>query len=281
MVNRHVVTRPNQPMSVCAGRLTLHQVPSVRDNLIWLLVCNQTGDAAVVDGPEVGSVLDYCERHHIKLTKVLNTHTHPDHIGLNLDLDKRGLLAQLDVYGCPTEKYSVPGLTHQVDEGSTLAVGVVEGQVWRTEGHMDGHVSYVFEGLVFCGDTLFTGGCGYLFDGPAAKMYDSLRRLRELPDDTLVCCAHEYTEDNLAFALTLEPKNLELERRIVETSLVRSEGRSVVPSTLGLEKRTNPFLRWDSLELQSNLGVLPSPAVNYVEIFRRTRALKDAKRYKN
>ena len=128
-------------MNVCAGRLTLHQVPSARDNLIWLLVCNETGDAAVVDGPEADSVLAYCERHQIKLTKVLNTHTHPDHIGLNLDLEKRGLLAELDVYGCPTERASIPGLSHQVDEGSTVAVGVVEGQVWRTEGHLDGHVS--------------------------------------------------------------------------------------------------------------------------------------------
>ena len=280
MVNRHVVTRPNPPMNVCAGRLTLHQVPSARDNLIWLLVCNETGDAAVVDGPEAGSVLAYCERHQIKLTKVLNTHTHPDHIGLNLDLEKRGLLAELDVYGCPTERTSIPGLSHQVDEGSTVAVGLVEGQVWRTEGHLDGHVSYIFDGLVFCGDTLFTGGCGYLFDGPAAKMYDSLRRLRELPDDTLVCCAHEYTQDNLAFARTVEPENPELLKRIADTNRMRGEGRSVVPSPMGLEKRTNPFLRWDSIELQSNLGTVPRAAANYVEVFRQTRSLKDQKYYK-
>ncbi len=279
---QHVVTRPTPPFTSADGRLTVHQVPAWIDNLVWLLVCNETGHAAVVDGPEAGPTLEYCDAHGIGLQTILNTHTHGDHVGINNDLRRRGRLDGMSVVGPSRRADDVPGLTLAVDEGDTVHVGAVEGRVMLTEGHIDGHISYVFGDLLMCGDTLFAGGCGRMFDGPAATMHDSLQRLAALPDDTRVCCAHEYTQDNLRFAWSLEPGNEALAARIREVWALRADGGCTVPSALAQEHETNPFLRGDSPELVASLrAALPDePLDEPVQIFAATRALKDKGAYK-
>ncbi|MFO7567580.1 MAG: hydroxyacylglutathione hydrolase [Enhygromyxa sp.] len=278
----HVVTRPPAARVALAGAAKLHQVCVWQDNYSWILVCEQTGEAAVVDGAEAGPVLDYAAREGLRLTTILTTHTHPDHIGLHRDLAKRGELERFTVVGNSQLAGVIPGLNQGVGEGDELALGRLRGQVMLTEGHIDGHLSYRFGELLFCGDTLFAGGCGYLFDGPPDKMYRSLARLAELPDDTLICCAHEYTQDNLRFAWTLEPDNQALAQRIREVWALRARGQATVPSTMALERATNPFLRWDSDTIKAKLAeALPdAPLRSHSEVFAAARRLKDMKGYK-
>jgi hydroxyacylglutathione hydrolase len=158
-------------------------------------------------------------------------------------------------------------------------VGTVHGRVLRTEGHLNGHVSYVFGDLLFCGDTLFTAGCGALFSGPAEKMFASLTRLASLPGDTRVCCGHEYTQDNLRFAWMLEPDNEALRDRIRKVWPLRAMGASAVPSTIAEEQATNPFLRTTSQTLIANVrkAMPEAPLGTPLEVFAATRALKDRK----
>ena len=221
----------------------VHQIPSVNDNLIWLAVCTQTGTAAAVDGPEAQSVLTYCQDHRIRLTTILNTHTHPDHIGINRDLARRHELSHLRVVGAAERADEIPGITERVKEGSRIQIGDASGEVWLTEGHIDGHVSYLIDGVLFCGDTLFAGGCGRLFDGPPAKMHASLQRMAKLPGETAVCCAHEYTQDNLRFAWMIDRDNAVLKQRMRGVWAIRRMGGSTVPSTIAEERATNPFMR--------------------------------------
>ena len=277
----HVVTSPREPFSSADGRLEVHQIPSWKDNLIWLVVCRETGDATAVDGPEAEGVLAYCEAHGLRLTQVLNTHTHPDHVGINRDLDKRGLLEAIHVVGPARKAGDVPGLDRGVDEGDEVTIGHCRGRVLLTEGHIDGHVSYLFDDLLFCGDTLFGAGCGYLFDGPPAKMHASLEKLATLDGDTKVCCAHEYTEDNLRFAWSVEPDNEALAQRIRDVWALRARGECSVPSTLGEEKATNPFLRTRSETLRAKVSrAMDRVLESDEEVFAATRSLKDRKDYK-
>ena len=239
----HVVTRPSEPFLSATGALMVHQIPSASDNLIWLAVCTQTGIAAAVDGPEARSVLAYCQEHRIRLTTILNTHTHPDHIGINRDLERTHQLSSLRVVGSASRADEIPGITERVREGSRFQLGDASGVVWLTEGHIDGHVSFLVDGVLFCGDTLFGGGCGRLFDGPPEKMHASLQRMAKLPGETAVCCAHEYTEDNLRFAWMIDRDNPVLKQRIRGVWAIRRMGGSTVPSTIAEERETNPFMR--------------------------------------
>ena len=239
----HVVTRPSEPFLSATGSLMVHQIPSASDNLIWLAVCTQTGIAAAVDGPEARSVLAYCQEHRIRLTTILNTHTHPDHIGINRDLERTHQLSSLRVVGSASRADEIPGITERVREGSRFQLGDASGVVWLTEGHIDGHVSFLVDGVLFCGDTLFGGGCGRLFDGPPEKMHASLQRMAKLPGETAVCCAHEYTEDNLRFAWMIDRDNPVLKQRIRGVWAIRRMGVSTVPSTIAEERETNPFMR--------------------------------------
>jgi len=278
----HVVTDPVAPFPVAGGRLMVHQVPAWQDNFIWLLADSQTGEAAAVDGPEAEPALAYCRTHGLQLTTILNTHTHGDHIGINRALQRIGQLDDMRVVGPAKVADSVPGLTEPVDDGDSVVFRGVTGQVLLTEGHLDGHISYVFGDVLFCGDTMFGAGCGYLFDGPPATMHRSLSRLAALDGATRVCCAHEYTEDNLRFAWSVEPDNAALEARIRATWRVRAGGGSSVPSTIAMERATNPFLRTDSTTLLQHVGrELPDADLSTpAAVFAATRALKDSKRYK-
>ncbi len=278
----HVVAHPTSPFLVAHGKLEIHQIPASQDNLIWLAVSTDTGAACVVDGPEWKPVEEYCERRGLRPTTIVNTHTHHDHIGINRDLARLGELGAMDVVGPSKVARSVPGITIPVSDGDEVDLAGAPARVWLTEGHLNGHVSYVLDGAVFCGDTLFAGGCGFLYDGPPRTMFESLRRLMGLPGDTKVCCAHEYTQDNLRFAWSLEPDNPALRERIQSVWALRARGRCAVPSTIDEEIATNPFLRWDSPELVSNLRSLqPDVALDKPQdVFAATRSLKDRKDYR-
>ena len=274
----HVVTVAPQPFLACDGRLRVHCIPAATDNLCWVAECTQTGEAVVIDGPPDPEMLDAVRALDNTLVAVWNTHTHPDHIGVNRLLAERGELDALPVFGPAAAKAAIPGLTDPVDEGSAVTVGAVNAQVWRTDGHQDGHVTYVFDDVIFCGDVLFAGGCGYLFDGPPEAMFASLMRLASLPGDTRVCCAHEYTLDNLAFARWVEPFNAELQARQADVIERRQRGECVVPSTIAMEQATNPFLRPGSPDLQQTLvgfGALGDATVSHADVFAAARAAKN------
>lgn len=278
----HLVTTPKPAFAGMSDAAEVHQVPVWTDNFSWILVCKRTGEAAVVDGAEAKPVLDHVSAHGLRLTTILTTHTHPDHIGIHKQLDKQGKLAALRVVGNRDLARVIPGLSEGIGDGDEVTLGALRGQALLTEGHIDGHISYLFGDLLFCGDTLFAGGCGYLFDGPAAKMHMSLERLMSLDDQVRVCCAHEYTEDNLRFAWSVEPDNHALAARIRAVWAIRARGESSVPSTIGDERATNPFVRWDSDTIKNNVhAALPDePLETPAQVFAATRKLKDKKLYK-
>jgi hydroxyacylglutathione hydrolase len=278
----HVVSRELEPVRAMHGALEVHVLPAAIDNLAFVAVCTATGAAAVVDAPGLEPVWSLARARGVTPTAIFNTHVHGDHVGINRELAGRGELARWRVVGAARTAAAIPGLTEPVHEGSQVRLGAVVGRVLETPGHLDGHVCFVFGDALFCGDTLFAGGCGYLFDGPPAAMYASLSRLAELPPDTRVFCAHEYTQDNLRFAWSVEPENDALARRIREVWRIRSDGGCTVPSTIGLERATNPFLRGGSTALRRNLAQqLPQADLrDPVEVFAATRALKDRKAYR-
>ena len=280
----HVVTRPREPFLAMDGALEVHQLPSATDNLIWIGVCTKTREAFVVDGPTFAEVRAWLEQHpDVRLKTILNTHTHSDHIGINQDLQTAGELGDWRVVGPTRAAADVPGITEQIDEGDTVAVGALTGRVMRTEGHINGHISYVFGDVLFCGDTLFAGGCGFLFDGPTETMFGSLMRLAALDPATHVCCAHEYTEDNLRFAWSVEPDNADLAARIRQVWAIRADGGCTVPSTIADERESNPFLRPGSPAIRAALAkAFPGRDLSAHEaVFAATRALKDTRAYKN
>ena len=250
------------------------QIPLLRDNYGYLIICQKTNTAGIVDPSEAEPVLRRVELEKVKLTAILNTHHHRDHTGGN-----EGLLAKqsLEVYGHKSDQGRIPGLTRGVDEGDEVVIGEVRGKVLFIPGHTTGHVAYLFANNLFCGDTLFTAGCGRLFEGTAEQMHGSLKKLMGLPDDTKVYCGHEYTESNLRFAMTLEPKNHKLVSRFERVQGLRARGASTVPSTMEEEKQTNPFLRWDSKEIQARLKAGSSGLrLDSVSVFATVRKLKDA-----
>ena len=254
--------------------MKLVQIPLLRDNYGYLIVCPKTHTAAIVDPSEAEPVLRRAQQETVALVAILNTHHHRDHTGGN-----DGLLAgrKLDVYGHTSDQGRIPGLTHGVDEGNKISIGELHGEVIFIPGHTTGHIAYLFGKNLFCGDTLFTAGCGRLFEGTPEQMQASLTKLMTLPNDTKVYCGHEYTEGNLRFAMTLEPNNHKLLSRFERVQALRARGVSTVPSTIEEEKQTNPFLRWDSKEIQASLkAITPDLRMDPVSIFAQIRKLKDA-----
>jgi len=213
-------------------------LPAFRDNYIWLL--HDGRSAVAVDPGDAGPVFNYLSLHGLSLAAVLVTHHHGDHVGGNRELLEK---FEVPVYGPRTE--SIPGLTHPVQESSTVRIPALDldFQVLDVPGHTRGHVAYYGANRLFCGDTLFACGCGRLFEGTAGQMHRSLQKLAALPDDTLVYCAHEYTLSNIRFAKAVEPDNRDLLTREQDALAALARHQPTVPSTIGLERRTNPFLR--------------------------------------
>ena len=249
------------------------QIPLLRDNYAYLIICEKTNDAAVVDPSEAEPVLRCVEREKVALTAILNTHHHWDHTGGNRELLKK---FSLNVYGHRNDQERIAGLTHPLEEGDEVTIGTDKARVLFIPGHTKGHIAYLFEDKLFCGDTLFVAGCGRLFEGTAEQMHSSLSKLKALPDGTLVYCGHEYTENNLKFAMTLEPNNKSLSDKLERVRSERAKGLSTVPSTMQEERETNPFLRGDSKEIQVTLKKQsPNIILDPVSVFSQIRHLKD------
>jgi len=215
-------------------------VPAFEDNYIWLISDGRY--AAAVDPGDAEPVLDYLGRHGLLLTAILNTHHHRDHTGGNAALLRHG---KVPVFGPRGE--NIPTVTHPVGEGDTVQLPELGAafKVLDVPGHTAGHVAYYGANSLLCGDALFACGCGKLFEGTPAQMLVSLRKFAALPDDTRVYCAHEYTLENILFAKIVEPGNITLQERETHDRQTRERGLPTLPSTIALEKATNPFLRWD------------------------------------
>lgn len=218
--------------------LEIQAIPAFRDNYIWALADGR--HCVVVDPGEAGGVLDHLERTGLALAGVLLTHHHHDHIGGVGEIRRR---RPAPVWAPAGDR--MPTDAHTVAEGDTARITALglELQVLETPGHTLDHIAYHGDGRLFCGDTLFSAGCGRLFEGTPEQMQDSLDKLAALPDGTGVYCAHEYTADNVRFALTVESDNPALQTRAEEVARLRADNRITLPSTIGAEKRFNPFLR--------------------------------------
>jgi hydroxyacylglutathione hydrolase len=251
-------------------------IPQLSDNYAYLVVDPASGDAGIVDCAEAAPVLAAVATHRARLVAVLATHHHFDHVGGNADL--LTALPALRVYGSRGDAPRIPGITHQLDDGDPVEIGTLRGHVIGIPAHTSGHVAYHFptERTLFTGDTLFAGGCGRLFEGDAAQMKASLARLAVLAGDTRVYCGHEYTQKNLEFALTLEPGNRALVDKLARVRTLRQQGRPTVPTSIGEERDTNPFLRTDSQELAASVRAqVPGTGPDEVALFAAVRALKD------
>lgn len=264
--------------------MRVERVPTLRDNYTYLVIDPASNEAAVIDAPEAAPVIARIAKLGVRLTKILSTHHHLDHCGANPELAAR---YGVPVIGHVSDAERIPGFTAGVDEGEQLRVGGLSAEVVFIPAHTRGHVAYVFPGAVFCGDTLFAGGCGRIFEGTPQMMHEALNvKLGRLPDATLVYCGHEYTESNLRFALTLEPRNASLVERMARVKRARAgaaadwhdaaEAEMTVPSTIADERATNPFMRASSPELLASVrALLPATPADPASVLGAVRALKD------
>jgi hydroxyacylglutathione hydrolase len=232
--------------------LQLITIPCLEDNYAFLLHNAETGDTLLVDVPDAPPIQAVLDAQGWTLTDVLLTHHHWDHVdGLDPLLKSSG--ANPRIIGASADAHRLPALDLAVSEGDKVVICGEEVEVFDVSGHTLNHIAVHFpqSAVLFTADSLMALGCGRLFEGTPAQMWESLLKLRALPDDTRVCSGHEYTETNARFALTIEPENSDLISRIQEITTARANGQPTVPSDLGVEKRTNPFLRADNPALQA------------------------------
>jgi hydroxyacylglutathione hydrolase len=245
------------------------------DNYIFLLHDPVRNIAAVVDPAEAQPVLEELRKLKAELVAIFNTHHHGDHVGGNTQLIKA--FPDVKVYGGAEDRGRIPGQQVFLQEGDRVQFGNRTADVFFVPGHTRAHIAYYFPpaspgepGELFCGDTLFAGGCGRLFEGTPGQMVDSLSKIRALPDHTRVWCAHEYTLSNLRFAVTVDAENADLQKRYQDVQAQRKANEATVPSMLGMEKLTNPFLRWEAPSLQAT-----AKSQDGIQTFARIRGMKD------
>ncbi|MFN3619460.1 hydroxyacylglutathione hydrolase [Sphingorhabdus sp.] len=227
--------------------LEIVRVPVLSDNYVWLVHEAQSGETLVVDPAVAAPVLAAAEARGWTITQIWNTHWHPDHVGGNAEIKAA---TGCVITGPIGEAERIPTLDAHVRGGDIVHLGKLFATVIDVPAHTAGHIAYHFESehAAFVGDTLFAMGCGRLFEGTAAQMFDNMRKLEALGDDTVIYCAHEYTLSNARFAVTVEPKNADLTARMVDVIALRERGEATVPTTIALERATNPFMRATSVE---------------------------------
>lgn len=232
---------------------TVDILPAFADNYIYLVGDSDLGLAMVVDPGDAEVVLRALKKNDLHLSLILNTHHHKDHIGGNARLIRE---FGVPVIGPARERSRIENMARGVEKGDIVTFSTLKGHVIETHGHTSGHIAFYFPQIkaLFCGDTLFSLGCGRLFEGTAAQLWASLVSLRDLPDDTLIYCGHEYTEANAKFALALDKNNATLTSRAEEAAALRRGGKPTLPARLGQEKLTNPFLRVDQPGFRQTLA---------------------------
>lgn len=247
----------------------IHLVPCLSDNYAVLLRDPKTGSVAVIDAPDAEPILRALDGAKWKLTHILVTHKHGDHV--------QGITALKQRYGAKVigprgEAREIPAIDMQVGESDSVEVGSLRARVFETPGHTAGHIVYWFEAekLLFAGDTLFALGCGRPFERPAATLWRSLLKLRDLPGDTAIYCGHEYTLSNARFAVTVDPGNTALKARLAEIEKTRAKDQPTLPTTMAEERATNPFLRADDPALAAAVGMKgKDPAAIFTELRER------------
>jgi hydroxyacylglutathione hydrolase len=255
--------------------MQVYRLPVLSDNYIFLLHDRDRNIAAVVDPARSQPVLEQLQALRAELTAIFNTHHHHDHIGGNQELIEH--FPKITVYGGAEDRGRIPGQQVFLNAGDRVSFANRTAEILFLPGHTKAHIAYYFPpnnpgeiGELFCGDTLFGGGCGRLKEGTPAQMVASLGQLRNLPDNTRVWCAHEYTLTNLEFALSVDGDNLDLQHRFEEVKAARSRSQPTIPSSIAIEKNTNPFLRWDFPSLQSATN-----SRDPVQTFARLRGMKE------
>lgn len=251
--------------------LVVDQFMCRSDNFGVLVHDDESGRTLLVDAPEAQPILAAIERTGWKPDLLLITHHHADHVEANLALKQR---FNLTIVGPKKEASKIPGIDETVEEGNTIPFGRHAIKVLETPGHTAGHVSYYIpdEGLLFAADTLFAIGCGRLLECKPPVMFESLTRLAALPLETKVYCGHEYTLSNARFALSVDPTNSALKERAAEVEKLRAADKATLPTTIGLELATNPFLRWHDPVIRKNLGM---EKAEDVDVFAEIRKRKD------
>ena len=247
--------------------------PCLADNYGYLLHNDKTGTTLTIDTPDAGVIDRQLQENGWQLTNILNTHHHHDHAGGNLALKEKYHCA---IHG-PADDGHIPGLDHPLADGAEFELAGLTICVMHTPGHTLGHIVYHLPeaNVLFAGDTLFSMGCGRLFEGTPEQMWHSLSRIMSLPEQTRIYCAHEYTQANARFALTLEPDNTALQERLQQVHALRTGNRPTLPVTLAEEKKTNPFLRPHSPEIRTHLHMNDDRAAD-VDVFAEIRRRKDA-----
>lgn len=266
-------------MQICLNELTLSMleitpIKAFSDNYLWLFSQSGTETACIVDPGDAKPVLAYIKQAHLSLSAIVLTHHHADHIG--------GVKELLEHYEVPVygpESSTIPFVTHPLHEGDNIQVCGTSFSVIEIPGHTMDHIAYYAEDalhekpVLFCGDTLFAVGCGRIFEGTPAMMYESLQKLAHLKPETLVFCAHEYTLSNLAFAAAVSPDDIPLQKRIKQETAKRERDIPTLPTSIEQELETNPFLRCSKRAMQNRFaGQAESP----VEIFTALRQWKDS-----
>ncbi len=251
--------------------LELVTIPCLSDNYAYLLHDPDSGQTAVVDVPEPGPILAALDAHQWRLTDILITHHHPDHIqGVETLRAATGAM----VLGAAADAHRLPRLDLALDQSSSFSIGREFARVIDAPGHTVGHIAFYFpqSGYAFTADSLMSGGCGRLFEGTPGQMHRTLQKLASLPPDTLICSGHEYTTSNLRFAATVDPDNPALAARITETAAARAAGQATVPVKLSVELTTNPYLRAHLAQVKAAVGL---PDADDVAVFTEIRARKD------
>lgn len=248
--------------------IQIHRIPTLSDNYVFVLA--EAGQGIVVDPGEADPIVAQLTSLGLDLIQIWVTHHHGDHIGGIPKL--RQHFPQVEILGGEYDWGRIPGQTHRLRDGDAWQIWGERVEILFIPGHTKAHIAYYLpaQGALFCGDTVFAGGCGRLIEGSPEQMVASLDRIRQLPEHTQIYCAHEYTLKNLQFALTVDPENEALQRRYQQVVVQRQQGLATVPSDLGTERATNPFLRWDQPALQAAMD-----SRDPVRVFARLRGRKD------
>jgi len=248
--------------------IQIHRIPTLSDNYVFVLA--EAGQGIVVDPGEADPIVAQLTSLGLDLIQIWVTHHHGDHIGGIPKLRQR--FPQVEILGGEYDWGRIPAQTRRLRDGDAWQIWGERVEILFIPGHTKAHIAYYLpvQGALFCGDTVFAGGCGRLIEGSPEQMVASLDRIRQLPEHTQIYCAHEYTLKNLQFALTVDPENEALQRRYQEVVVQRQQGLATVPSDLGTERATNPFLRWDQPALQAAMD-----SRDPVRVFARLRGRKD------